>query len=147
MVSRGGGFDEDLVGGGEEEVAEYVVLAEFGDGAAQDDVEAVGFPGVLVEAGDGAAQAFRIGGGVGGEDTGAHGLVTEEAGLLGHHEMLGAAVGLTVDSEFDRPPLAEHPLAHLVTRGARMTPEEQKLRSSPVRHLSCQLRPVHVARP
>src|SRR4051812_24859890 len=126
LIARAG-FHQDPLAGTEQVVIQCGVLAELGDAARCDDLEAVSNPGVLVEASHLPPQVL---GGLrmwGGDDPGKSLLVTEQAGLLRHHPVLSGAVGDAVDSKGALPPLAQTSAAYLPRPGRLMPPEKDVL--------------------
>jgi hypothetical protein len=119
------GLDDDPVAGAEQELAQAGVLAELGQVAGDDQVDAVLCPALLIEPADLPAQRlgcsrvrclayprsrFRI---------------AEQRCLARHHEVLSGRIAVAVNGERRRPPLAQAPLSHATCWRRLVSPEQQ----------------------
>src|SRR5438128_95081 len=93
------GFHEDADPGGEQELSKGRVLLELGPVGPDDDREARLFPAAVIEAADLPAELLRGAGMRSLEDLPACVLVSEEARLSCHHEMLRCGISLPLHLE------------------------------------------------
>lgn len=101
------GLGKVLGAGGREGLSQARVAPILVPVGGVDDAVTVSFPAILIETGDGSTKGFLCGRVGSGADAELSFGVSEEGGLLRHHNLLGAVVCETIAVDVARVPLRE----------------------------------------